>query len=366
MTESYQKLQLEQMRSAIAIKELTDQELADTCKAGGREAWGEFFIRFVPEMRRAIVRVLRKRAGNNLFIADEDNVVWDILEKIVIKLKQGGLSGCRDTKGIHPWLRTVAANQARDVLKGEDTDENLPAKDAARGIIFLDAPVVEGSDTTHMEMLSVYGLYNECEPFDFESIHLAPAKNDLHDALLSELSKMEDRRKFWILRLAILLEDSLVQDEIDELVRFSPLPETEVRAKIQLMIDEVDCKREQREADLGRVVLYHHQQLRLEKMLYIAKGDDSANGAKTVADLKEKITAKSRQRADVLKATARLPRPSNRAIAELVGISEQQEGQVTTILSRLQEKIAEGWGRANKDVQESGKKDIDFKDYLNL
>lgn len=367
MTESEHKHKPSQYMSANTVKGLSDQELVDTCKAGKREAWDEFFIRFVPEMRSSILRVLRKRAANNVFVQDDDDTVWDIHEKIVIKLyKQGGLSECRDTRGIRSWLRTVAANQAKDWLKGQETDERLPEKDAAAGMTYLDAPVSEGSETTHIEMLAAHGTYNEGESLAFESIHLEPSGNNLCAALLTELAKMADRRKYWILRLAILVEEPLAESERDELVRFSPLPAAEAMGKIGLMIDEVDRKREQRDTDLGRAVLYHHQQMRLEKRLQVAKGDDSENGARLVAELQEKITAKSRQRTDILKTTARHPRPSNRTIAELVEIPEPQDGQVTTILSRLQERIADGWGRANRDIQENGKKGIDFKEYLNL
>lgn len=337
----------------ININELTDQQLADACKAGNRQAWNEFFDRFRPLIRRSIAGLLLRRSTSNMFIADDDDIVWDIHEKVVIKLyRDGGLSGCRDTRGIRPWLRTVAENQARDWLKGLDTIERLPEMDAEHGMISLDAPVAAGNKTTNIELIDSNEVDKNDGFFEFESNCYDHESNDFFSELLQEIAMITDRRKYWILRLSVLIEDSLSQDEIEELVRFSGLSEVEARVKIQEMVDDIDLKREKRETDLGRLVLYHHQQIHLARKLALAKEDRTGKSNKLVDELNGKIAVKVRQRNNLIKELSRVPKPSNQAIAELVGIPMSKDGQVTTILTRLQEKIVNRW-KDLKKMQEN-------------
>jgi len=65
-----------------------------------------------------------------------------------------------------------------------------------------------------------------------------------------------------------------------------------------------------------------------------------ANG-NLVEKLIQEIQKKSEKREDLLQKSKKLPRPSNRDIADIVGLPEDQINQISNILIRARKKIQE-------------------------
>lgn len=413
MSELKPNVELEKITVSQEMAALNDQDLINACKSGSREAWNEFFTRFGHLMREAIVRVIRRRAGNNTFVPEEDDTVSDIRVKIVKKLYiDGGLAECRDTRGIRPWLRTVATNQARDWFRGMETEENLPKTEAEKEAVTLDDTISDDSETTRGEVTEDCGSIT-CEKIgNAEEIMMAVEENETLVDLLPALTRMQefrnswmtrlvhlatkplskgeiedlagfcritldavsedieritakiviDQRKYWILRLSILAMEPLTPQETEELAGFSRIPVDAVGEQIEEVSAILERKREEKETELGKAELYRHQLIRLERRRYEA----ARKGAEAdIERLEEEIIAKSSKRLELIRKGSKVPRPSNKDIAQLVGLPEDQEGQVTTILSRVQDRIWQGWKQALRD-RDRGKTDIDLTDYLYL
>lgn len=94
------------------------------------------------------------------------------------------------------------------------------------------------------------------------------------------------------------------------------------------------CNVGQREAKLGHAVLLWHKIRRLEGQLVELERHCSGGHNAKVAALRKDLGAAVRQREELLAEGRSLPRPSNRDIAQLLGIPPEQEGQVSTILKR--------------------------------
>lgn len=414
MTDSERKIHSEQLKNSSDMKSLTDQDLVEACKTGDRAAWNEFFTRFVPLMRRAIVSVLRSRVTRNIFIPEDDDTVWDIHEKIVVKLyKKCGLSECRDARGIRAWLRTVAANQARDWLRGLNTDENLPESEARKWMNSLDEPISANGNTACGEFVEDCGSVT-CERIGTaEEIFLASEYSGIIGDLLPLLSRMQkqrslwaerldreqvttltpdelaelagigrttvdeifknvetvvvnlriDRRKYWILRLGIMGAEPFTPDEIIELAEYSNMQIDVVREKIDLIREKLEKKRIDKEAELEKAELYRCQLIKMEQRRF----DALSKGMESEAEkLDEEIAFKAESRANLLNKAMKLPRPSNKHIALFVALPEEKANDVSMMFSRVQEKIVASWRRAMKDWEEDAKIGFDLTRYLHL
>ena len=309
--------------------ELSVTDLVVACIAGRKDAWEEFFTRFDPVLREAITRTLKKNAARNgFYFNDDDEVVWKIHEKIVTRLYRDGLlAKCYDATGVSRWLWTVAVNQTKDSLKGQGRQKNLPEQSTEVGMRSLDAPLFDESDTTFGEMIA-----------DETAVERNEAK--YAEVVLNALDQMQDRKKYWILRLGILAVLSFTPEEMNELADYSPMAVDAVREKLKLIATEVEISQEKRRVDLGRAVLLFYQLKRLESRLRDAKEDEQAIGI-----LEEEIAAKTKKRELLLEKTIKLPRPSNSDIAELIGMPEEQHGQISVILARVRDEIGKKWGK---------------------
>ena len=84
--------------------EISDQDLVRLCIENQREAWNEFFRRYIPDIKSAIKGRLRRYGYDNM--THNQDIIWDIHEKIVIKLiKKNNLNQCDNPIGIRFWLR---------------------------------------------------------------------------------------------------------------------------------------------------------------------------------------------------------------------------------------------------------------------
>jgi DNA-directed RNA polymerase specialized sigma24 family protein len=335
MTESDHRL-LRQEMTLKDRKELSETDLVCECIAGKKVAWEEFFTRFIPVMRDAIVRVLINNSARRNFVDEDDDAVWEIHEKIVIKLYRDGLlTKCTDPSGIRQWLRTVATNTARDWFRKKGRQKNLPEQSAEWGMRSIDAPLFDDSETTLGDIV-------ECESA------VTQEEAEYAEAVLHDLNQLADRRNYWILRLSILAVLPMSPEETGDLAEYGQMQSDSVRKQIEQITEKVEDRLEKRKADLGRAVLLYHQLRRLEFRLRLAIEDEPRAGREPIEILLDEIAAKSKRREGLLEKALKLPRPANIDIAELVGMPVGQEGQVTVILDREREKIRKKWAKANQ------------------
>jgi len=336
MTESDNRL-FQQETTLKNWKDMTDTDLVSECITGTKDAWEEFFARFVPVMRDAIVRVLINNSTRRDFVDEDDDAVWEIHEKIVIKLYRDGLlTKCTDPSGIRHWLRTVATNTARDWFRKQGRQKNLPEQSAEWGMRSIDAPLFDDSETTLGDVV-------ECESA------VTQEEAEYAEAVLHDLDQLADRRNYWILRLSILAVLPMTPEETADLAEYGLMQTDSVRKQIELITNKVEDKLEKRKTDLGRAVLLYHQLRRLEFRLRVAIEDEPRAGSEPIEILQEEIDVKSKKREELLEKALKLPRPANIDIAELVGMPEGQEGQITVILDREREKIRKKWAKANQE-----------------
>lgn len=308
----------------------SDQEVAGLCLEGRRDAWEEFYARFAPDIRRAIEHTLLFSSDLDSFDWKFEESVWDINENIVRKFcEEGFLSKCSDPSGIRQWLKTVAANQARDWLKERGRLKNLPKQQTEQGMRSLDEPLYDDSETTLGETIS--------DETDIDRTLRCYLGN-----VLDEIDRLDNRRDFWIMRLSLVAAMPLIPEETGELAAFSPLPEQTVREMLERVVASVEERDAKRSTDLGRGVLLWHQLRRLEGELRVALRDSSPEAVRKCEELRENIARKTKRREQMLTAGKKIPRPSNREIAALVGITEEQ--YVTTILGRVRDALAKKQG----------------------
>lgn len=308
----------------------SDQEVTGLCLEGRRDAWEEFYARFAPDIRRAIEHTLLFSSDLDSFDWKFEESSWDINENIVRKLCEDGfLSKCSDPSGIRQWLKTVAANQTRDWLKERGRLKNLPKQQTEQGMRSLDEPLYEDSEITLGETIS-----NETDNDRALRRYLG--------GVLDEIDRLHNRRDFWIVRLSLVAAMPLRPEEAADLAAFTTHPEETVRELLEGIVASVEERDAKRSTDLGRGVFLWHQLRRLEGELRAALRDSSTEGVRKCEELRENIARKTKRREQMLAAGKKIPRPSNREIAALVGITEEQ--YVTTILGRVRDALAKKQG----------------------
>lgn len=308
----------------------SDQEVVSLCIKGRQEAWEEFYTRFAPDIRRAIEHTLFFSSDLDSFDWKFEESVWDINENIVRKFCEDGfLSKCVDPSGIRQWLKTVATNQARDWLKERGRLKNLPKQQTEEGMRSLEEPLYEDSEITLGETIS-------------DETDVDRALRRYLASVLDEIDRLDNKRDFWIVRLSLVAALPLTREEAGDLATFSPLAAETVRETLERIISSAEERDAKRAADLGRGVLLWHQLRRLESELRMSLRDTSPEGVRKCEELRGNIDRKQKRRELMLAAGKKIPRPSNREIAGLVGIPDEQ--YVTTILRRVRDAIGKKRG----------------------
>ena len=81
-------------------------------------------------------------------------------------------------------------------------------------------------------------------------------------------------------------------------------------------------------AGIGKAVLLWHEIRRMEALLNEKNKDVTSANKEEIQKLEREIEEKSKKREEWLKKARKLCRPSNRNIAELVGIPEEKANQI--------------------------------------
>lgn len=340
------------MNDGNSLSTLTDQQLYSLCLGGDRAAWDEFFRRFLPLLKLSIRLTLNKsKAKDTHILSDKENVIWEIYESIVIKLfKNGFLHQCVDPTGIRSWLKEVAQNQARTWIRGKFRHKHLVQRQAENATGTLDNPLLDDSETTLGDTIaSDADRFQQTFCTDYKALKgrvLKDADIYRHERIYIELllpriellkksANPTHHRNYWIMRLSLMNQLPLAEEDSEQLAEFSPLTADDFRSRIDAVTNRLTRRETKRTAELGRAIAYWCEIRRLESKLREISGDDTPNGVAYRRKLVETIALYERRRNKLLKSGQLIPRPTNKEIAEFVGIPAIQSGQVTIILTRL-------------------------------
>jgi DNA-directed RNA polymerase specialized sigma24 family protein len=323
--------------SSTEISAFSDLELFTHCSAGKDHLyWNEFFRRFIPIIKWTI----KNTVGS---LANDEDVVWDIHEKLVRMLyNEDLLSMCTDPSGLRPWLKTVTKHLALDWLVAKGRKKNLSREQLERDTVSIFGPVGISNNGDEIQLIDTITDTSSPSPdknliFQLEKTFLEIAQEQLD--LMRHGTKPVEIRNYWVLRLSILSQLPLTPDELDELVQYSPLLDAEAFQKLQDISQDLRSRGVKRDAKIGRAQELFSELRELEKQLRWYFSDDTASGIKTRQSLEKQLKKVIRLRNERLAEGLKIPRPSNRGIAELVGIPTDQSDQISKILERQREKL---------------------------
>ena len=311
------------------LRSLSDQQLIEGClESNGNEnrtAWNEFFSRFIPCIKEGIKEQLKSCCRLDLCYNQE--VLWDIHEKIVVKLySRGVLRQCTNPSGIRSWLKTVAHNQTIDWLMEQGRKKRLPQRQAENSMVSLSTPLREGIDLTIEDTIAATAETND-------------ELTGYVEKILDSITEIEDEKKLWVLRLSMVSHLPLCREDVKELSRFGGHSVDNLVSRLVPIMEGVEAKEEKRIKVAGKAVLMWHEIRRMEALLNEKNKDFTRADKKEIQKLEREIEEKSKKREEWLKEARKLCRPSNRNIAELVGIPEEKANQISNILIRAREAL---------------------------
>lgn len=315
----------------VTYSNLSDDELVSACIENHREAWNEFFRRFIPVIKRAIKQ--RLSTSGNSHLGQDQDVIWDIHKEIVINLyRKGKLRYCVDRSNVGAWLREVASNQTTDWLRKRNSRKRFPEKAAETTMISLFTPLRENPESSLCDVIADKPL--EADP---------NLKKMVQDAL-QRLSDMPNVRALWVLRLTILGYLPLSEDEIDQLAQLNGRSVNDLVSHLDRIINQLEAKEHRKTKAAGKAVVLFHEIRELENLLLEMGKNPAMKSDEKTTTLRNIIHNKANQREECLKEARMICRPSNRDIAALVGVPEEKAEQVSVILIRARQMLKEALG----------------------
>lgn len=306
-----------------SLELLSVEAIVQRCLNHDRPAWNEFFTRYTPLLKNSIRKSLIRHG--TLELSEDIDIIADIYLKLVEKLyTRDILKQCPRTDGLKSWLASVASNQTIDWLKEKGRLKNLPQLQDEAATRSLDEPLDEDG-TTLLDTLPC--------PQQTENVLETESEQ-----LLGRLHALENVKQRWVLRLSILGQADFQEEEYQALATLTGQPIDQIRQSIATLEDAITVREQERTEDYGRTVLYWHELRRLEQRYRSLNLDTSSDHNAETIVLGKQIAEKRAKRDELLKRCKKLPRPSDRDIAELIGIPENQVGST---LRRARESLTE-------------------------
>ncbi len=304
------------------LRDLSDEQLVHACIENNRGAWEEFFRRFIPALLGAIESTLRSYDRYDL-LNDED-VIWEIHEKIVEKLYcRGILAQCRDPSAVENWLGRVAENQTRDWLNKQARRKRLPEREAEKSKIPLSTPLGRGGRATLEILVAESGADGELSEY--------------LEKALDELSDIPGEKKLWALRLSLLHYWPLTTPEIENLAHFTGYAVHELEGRLRDIMSHLVEKEIQRAKDFNSAVILWLEIRNRQARLREIRKNSSEEGIAEAKALEEEMEKKSKRRDALMNDS--LIRPSNEEIGKILGLPEDKAQQVSNLLLRAREAL---------------------------
>lgn len=321
------------MQTLHSLHNLPDADLIPLCLLHQPSAWEEFFRRFSPLIKKSIRRTFIKYGVKDL-AEDIDNILdihADIVEKLYAK---GALNKCPDLSGLRAWLNRITINQTIEWLKQRGRIKHLPLLKDEQLMRSLSTPLGEDQQFTLQDVI-------EDEEADFFA-QLEQATTQLYvECVVDQIAAIDNITHRWILRLHILGQFALSDAEVESLQSISPFQRVELNERISALESSLAEKEQERQDNLGKSVLYWHQLRNLESRITRLDKDTFSDHRLEIDSLKLEWADIEARKKKVLASCHTLPKPSNKEIAELVGISEGKCGNVSNYLVRAREDLRE-------------------------
>jgi len=315
--------------SSEKLSKMNNVELMERCLEKHRPSWDEFFRRFIPVIKNAIKGVLEGAGYFNL--AKDEDVVAEIFEKVFVKLYVNmELGKCKKSDSLSSWLRKLAQNQALSWLRWKKRRKRLPEFTVENSKISLSAIFIDGSSITVEDTLADDA--QGPDSFDFSGDSAAK------DSALPMVHGMVNEKKKWILRLSLVAYEQLNEDELKNLRGFNKLPAVEFDELISQMMNHVLNKVDEQNKNLSKAVMHWYEIRKLEYIL--AEKEKSSNGENAdIVTLRDKIERKRKIREELLRKGKQVIKPRNRMISKLVGMPQEQSGQISVNLIRVRSEM---------------------------
>jgi len=320
------------LHSLYSLHSLPDIDLIPLCLLHQRNAWEEFFKRFSPLIKKSIRRTFIKYGVKDL-AEDIDNIL-DIHADIVVKLyAKGALNKCHDLSGLRAWLNRITINQTIEWLRERGRIKHLPLLKEEQLMRSLSTPLGEDSD---------FSLQDIIEDDDAELFaQLEQISAQLYvECVIEQISTINNITHRWILRLNILGQLALSDAELESLLSISPFQLNELSERISALEVSLAVKEQDRQDGLGKSVLYWHQLRNLEVKIARLDRDTFSDHKLEIDALKLEWTELENRKKKLLSNCHSLPKPTNREIAEIVGIAEDNCGNVSNYLVRAREALS--------------------------
>jgi len=319
------------LTSHLPLHNLPDADLIPLCLQHQRAAWEEFFKRYSPVISKTIRKTFI-RCGVNYLAEDVDNI-WDIHAILVEKLyAKGALNKCPDLSGLRSWLIRITINQTIEWLRERGRIKHLPLLKEEQLMRSLSTPLGEDQDFTLQDVI-------EDEDADLFAQLEQVASQLYAECVIEQIGTIDNITHRWILRLHILGQLSLSDAEIENLLSISPLQKNELYERIAVLESLLAEKEQQRQDELGKTVLYWHQLRNLESRISRLDQDTFTDHQQEINTLKQEWSDLEAKKTKLLSSCHALPKPSNKEIAELVGIPEDNCGNVSNYLVRAREAL---------------------------
>lgn len=315
------------MYSPAQLHTLPDSELVTLCLHQERRAWEEFFKRFSPLIKKTIYRMFIK--FNKPALADNFDNILDIHAILVERLyAKGILNQCPEVSGIRAWLTRITANQTLDWLRTKGRIKNLPLEQTERVIKSLSTPLGEDDDSTTLEDLIEDERADMWVQLEQETVRRYT------ECVINQIGYIDNVTHRWILRLHILGQMAISEIELEQLGAVSSYSREELEAKLNDMETKLDQQVAERQETLGKAVLYWHQLRDIEIKTTRLGKDTFTDHSQQLEALKQEWQHLDRQRSAALAGSRSFPSPTNKEIADLLGIPETQCGNVSQYLKR--------------------------------
>ena len=319
------------MHTLHSLHNLPDVDLIPLCLQHQRSAWDVFFNRFSPLIKKSIRRTFIKCGVRDL--AENIDNILDIHADIVEKLyAKGALNKCPDLSGLRAWLNRITINQTIEWLRERGRIKHLPQLKEEQLLRSLSTPLGEDQEFTLQDVI-------EDEDADLFAQQEQIAAQLYVECVIEQISTINNITHRWILRLNILGQLALSDAELENLQSISPFQLRELNERICALEASLAEKEQSRQDGLGKSVLYWHQLRNLEVKIAMLDRDTFSDHKLEIDVLKQEWAELENRKNKLLSNCHSLPKPTNREIAELVGIPEDNCGNVSNYLVRARETL---------------------------
>ena len=226
-----EKIEEKLLLSAIKNKELSHIEhVVAGCLRNDENSWEKFWSLFIPTIKNAIQQTLRRTPHPELAqdIDNIENIFKIMVDKFYEKKK---LALCKDLSGLGSWLWTVAHNETRDWLERK----------------YKSGEIDGAAKTDNIDEVEHQLAHNFIDNLQ-DNQQIMEALDEAYEAI----GNIDNNKYKWALRLSILVEDSLSDEEMFALSKdFGKYNLEEIKSKIKKIRKNLDLKLEKKSINGG-------------------------------------------------------------------------------------------------------------------